>query len=330
MLEDGLSVASDSLGSFFFGSLPPANNLFLVSASSTSGDSLNPNLHIEPEVTNMEALAEEFKGRFFYKHASGCDIRKLMDLIKGQTHVPFKPDVLHFVGHGQSLVRQTMPLAPGSQQLVVAHGEVPLELEQVDVYRGRTYGQLYNPDKLIATIHDANRHGKCRLVTLQCCKTAALAREICTRSPDAIVVCWGTLLLDNACAQFSRDFYSHLLESFAGGDEGREVGGGRGGGGGGGGASTLLTGPGKCLGEQVLLAFAFACESSRKRGFLLIDPEVRRSHVGPGGVVHKALGVPMLVAGSRVTCLSSIVGGVAFEGVEEGGRRVWWMMTGSP
>jgi len=252
----------------------------VISATSVTTSSDSVQLDKEPEILVLEKVSREFNRKMVHTHASGCDVRKLMDLITAKSFISYAPDVLHYIGHGQ------IKVLIKDEQGQRSASTVPLELSDgVPIMTRNSAGPIFDHAPLLDTIYEANRVRKCRLLVLQCCKSLQLARDIALRSPEIIVLCWGSLLLDSACESFTYDFYNHLLQRVVRKDDNDEE---------------------EVSSVDILHAFLYACRHSEcSRGLLLMDPEIQKDL---NGGANSSMGLPILVAGQRVSTSTVLTG----------------------
>ena len=131
---------------------------------------------------------------------------RLLDIIRGLSQFK-QPDIIHFIGHGATLMCNAVSKEQCSMPLLFTRNISDSASGSVT-----HVPELYNSKCISAMLNQSiNVDGKPRLVILQACETATFARELVSKCPKLIVLSWVTRVLDAACHIFSKKFYETLF-----------------------------------------------------------------------------------------------------------------------
>lgn len=155
------------------------------------------------ELRVLEDTASMYRNHVNFELVPAADVRRLLQTIMGSMPGKSSPDILHFIGHGATLL---------ANALTGEHiANVPLLMTTTGP-RYERQADVYDPSAIAKALSFAVKFAnKPRLIVLQACKTAAFAKKLARLEPKIIVLAWQTQVLDEGCHAFSSAFYSHLF-----------------------------------------------------------------------------------------------------------------------
>jgi len=213
------------------------------------------------ELYTLKKISSMFRTEVKLSICPGLDIRGLLNTMAGTEPGEPRPDILHFIGHGATLLANAMT------------GEVIASVPLLMTTTGPRYekqADAYDASAIARTLSFLVRTGGGpRLIVLQACKTAEFAKRLARAMPHGIILAWQTQVLDEGCHSFSDAFYRHLFAS--------------------------LRRKGQVTAKDILIAF-IAARFFLGDVFKCTDPEHESSRIGG----KRAIGVPILISGGGI------------------------------